>query len=117
MSVAWRKRGIGAAFGAVLGLWGSVVAAQGGDIVVVDDAYAYHKDNTSYDSDKDVVVTKGEDIEFGAFWVAIQCSSDTVWMMNKLTGVWKDPQALGEDMNTFRDVLCSLRGSLPYLAF
>ncbi len=113
MGPVWRR--VAVAF--VLGMTCSGASAQQGDVAIIDDSYAYHRDRTSYDSAKDVIVTLGEDVDFGPFWVAFQCGSQAAWFKNKANGVWKDRETLPEDMGSFRDTLCALRGSLPYAQF
>ena len=105
-----------AAFAVVI-LASGLAPARADSLEVADDSYGYYLDKTTYDNEKDVVVTLGQDADFGPFWVAVQCSSDAVWFMNKLTSQWKAQQTLPDDMKTFHDVVCGLRNSLPYMAF
>lgn len=92
-------------------------ACAAGQLEIIDDSYAYRPEQTSYDPDTDVVVTAGEDRDFGGFWVAMQCSSDAMWRVNQFTGDWKPRETLPDDMKIFHDTICAGRGYLRYLAF
>ncbi|RJQ46793.1 MAG: hypothetical protein C4528_06315 [Gammaproteobacteria bacterium] len=101
----------------LLGL-AAITTVRAENWIEFDDGWsAFDRDGATYDPSDDVVVAKVDDL-LDVGWVAVQCSTSTVWYEDFKTNQWGPPLVMENGWEfALRDALCPMRNSLPYRDF